>query len=376
MFRGGVQSGLLFGLFFLPSIADGDQKSSIQAEEFKGEAKVSVHIYKMLKGSAYRITAKGDGFTPQIAIPGQGSGSFVTMGSTAVLNPGRTTSDLSQVIFTPTESKLYSIKVDYALGAQIAKGPNAYTLTIERAVFKPHLAVDDSRLEIIENSREFEKGKTYSIMVTGTGFGPELQILEGNRTVATAFNGRWFGFGPDAETITTLLFAPSRTMVYRVVVGVGSVTEQRKAPLVYSMRIAEIQSALSVNGQLTKSDPVDARRGGPRKHHTVKLEGGKNYQIDLASRAFDAYLFLEDNAGNVLLEDDDSGGNLNARIIFRPSKTDTYRIVATTFDGGGLRGAAGPYTLTVVENPHAQAASGAPAPIGDDDAGDLPKTRK
>ena len=35
-------------------------------------------------------------------------------------------------------------------------------------------------------------------------------------------------------------------------------------------------------------------------------------QIDMMSQAFDAYLFLEDSAGNVLLEDDDSGGEADA----------------------------------------------------------------
>ncbi len=33
--------------------------------EFKGGAKVSLHPFKMQKGDAYRITAKGDGFLPQ-----------------------------------------------------------------------------------------------------------------------------------------------------------------------------------------------------------------------------------------------------------------------------------------------------------------------
>lgn len=71
---------------------------------------------------------------------------------------------------------------------------------------------------------------------------------------------------------------------------------------------------------------------------------GKRYTIDLVSRDFDAYLRLEDSTGKQLAEDDDSGGNLNARIVFQAPKDDTYWIIATTFLGG-----TGNYTLSIRE---------------------------
>ena len=69
----------------------------------------------------------------------------------------------------------------------------------------------------------------------------------------------------------------------------------------------------------------------------------KTYQIDMISNQFDAYLRLEDSKGNQLAEDDDSGGNLNAQILFTPTKADDYRIIATTFGPG----ATGIYQLKV-----------------------------
>ena len=60
--------------------------------------------------------------------------------------------------------------------------------------------------------------------------------------------------------------------------------------------------------------------------------------------ALDTYLFLYDAAGKKLAEDDDSGGGLNARIIFHAEQDGTYRIRATSFNAG--RGA---FTLTVRE---------------------------
>jgi hypothetical protein len=51
-------------------------------------------------------------------------------------------------------------------------------------------------------------------------------------------------------------------------------------------------------------------------------------------KALDPYLVLTDAAGKKLAEDDDSGGGLNARIIFRTPQDGTFRIRATSFNGG------------------------------------------
>jgi thiol-disulfide isomerase/thioredoxin len=51
-------------------------------------------------------------------------------------------------------------------------------------------------------------------------------------------------------------------------------------------------------------------------------------------KQLDTYLRVENSAGTELAEDDDSAGNLNSRIVFRPAVEDTYRIIATTFDPG------------------------------------------
>jgi eukaryotic-like serine/threonine-protein kinase len=61
-------------------------------------------------------------------------------------------------------------------------------------------------------------------------------------------------------------------------------------------------------------------------------------------KALDPYLVLRDAAGKKLAEDDDSGGGLNARIVFRAEQAGAFRIQATSFNGG-----AGAFTLTVRE---------------------------
>src|SRR5262249_52104082 len=71
------------------------------------------------------------------------------------------------------------------------------------------------------------------------------------------------------------------------------------------------------------------------KVFTVKLEKGKIYRIDHRGAAgdpkFDPYLVLEDETGKQVDVDDDSGGGLDSRIVYKVGKSGTYRIVATTF---------------------------------------------
>lgn len=112
-----------------------------------------------------------------------------------------------------------------------------------------------------------------------------------------------------------------------------------------------IQIVLGADGvfltehQLNFQDSVSIRRKR-HKLYAVHMEANRTYQIDLVSNQFDSYLYLIDDAGVVVMEDDDTGGQLNSRIIFRPNRTGAYRIEATSLGGQGV----GNYTLTVRRN--------------------------
>jgi serine/threonine protein kinase len=103
--------------------------------------------------------------------------------------------------------------------------------------------------------------------------------------------------------------------------------------------VHEVGTGLQLQGQLDAQTPTLA--------YQVKLVAGKTYVIDMISpdpKALDPYLFLLDAAGKKLAEDDDSGGGLNARIIFRVEQDGVFRILATSFNAGQ-----GAFTLTVRE---------------------------
>jgi hypothetical protein len=66
--------------------------------------------------------------------------------------------------------------------------------------------------------------------------------------------------------------------------------------------------------------------------------------IDLRSGDFDAYLILQDASGRTLVTDDDGGSGTDARITYRVTAGQEFRILANTF--GGTRGT-GTYRLSV-----------------------------
>jgi hypothetical protein len=110
------------------------------------------------------------------------------------------------------------------------------------------------------------------------------------------------------------------------------------------------------------------RNNFPHRWYNVKLTANKTYQIDLmAVDAIDPYLFIELD-GQVLAQDDDGGGNLNSRIIFRPTRTAEYKIIATTFNG-----AAGEAVLVVQPSKNVVAGPGPKDPVRPNPGGGLGK---
>ena len=113
---------------------------------------------------------------------------------------------------------------------------------------------------------------------------------------------------------------------------------------------------LEEHGQLTDQGPKDKIRDDMVKRkvttacvfkaYSLKLVPGSTYTIDLESIDFDAYLRLEDPSGKQVAEDDDSGGNLNSRIVYTPQSEGEYRIIVTTCDPGQ----SGTYRLAVLQN--------------------------
>jgi formylglycine-generating enzyme required for sulfatase activity len=73
----------------------------------------------------------------------------------------------------------------------------------------------------------------------------------------------------------------------------------------------------------------------PAKWFPVRLQAGKRYCMTMDSKDLDSFLVLQDKTGKELDYDDDSGGNLNAMLIYGPARDDTYTVFAASFKGTG-----------------------------------------
>ncbi len=183
-------------------------------------------------------------------------------------------------------------------------------------------------------------GQTVQIDLISNDFDSYLYLRDANgASIATNDDG---GGGLNARIIQTL---PASGM-YQIVANTlrqgqfGGFTLRLQAVATPTVMAQQIPIGSTVNGVLSDNDAT-LNDGSHYKLFTFQGFAGQGVQIDLMSTAFDAYLYLRDSSGNDIAHDDDSGGNLNSRIIQTLPYSGTFQIVANTLHAG----ASGPFTL-------------------------------
>jgi hypothetical protein len=173
-----------------------------------------------------------------------------------------------------------------------------------------------------------KKGRLCRIDLTSEDFDPYLRLFDGKKRLLAedddsgeTLNARLYviASADAAWHLEASSFLPGDQGAYELTVRSQASAGDNDGQLVF-------------RGQLTKHDKTDRRRPGCHTQviHAV-LEKGTRYTIDLESREFDAFLRVEDFRKKLLAEDDDSGKDFNARVVFTPPETATYRFVVTTF---------------------------------------------
>ena len=122
--------------------------------------------------------------------------------------------------------------------------------------------------------------------------------------------------------------------------GIGAYTLQAQATKDDFPWSTDTSGVVLVNGSAT-SGVINA--SNDQDLLKVTLTAGVSYTFDLIRQAgglTDPYLYLYSPAVDLLAEDDDSGGNSNARISFTPTASGTYFLGACDYDVG-----AGAYAL-------------------------------
>lgn len=118
-----------------------------------------------------------------------------------------------------------------------------------------------------------------------------------------------------------------------------------KSPRSCTVPVGAIAIGQTVAGTLTTSS-CKISDGSYADPWTMQVPALATLTIDLGSVDFDAFLFVRDASGNLVVEDDDSGPDFDARII-HTFAAGNYVVYANAYDADEVGG----YTLTVTAPP-------------------------
>jgi hypothetical protein len=158
---------------------------------------------------------------------------------------------------------------------------------------------------------ELEKGRTYLINMESTEFDAKLVIedLHGN-VLATDRDNYDSLYG-------MIAFRPNETAHYRLMAD--SLTPMEGF---YTITIRELPSILTAEEELTMT--------APERTFEMELIAGRRYIIDMQSADFDAFIRLTNMEGAIVSFEDVCGAMKNARVIYEPTVTGTYRVIAAS----------------------------------------------
>ena len=146
-------------------------------------------------------------------------------------------------------------------------------------------------------------------------------------------------------------------------------TDWRQAkPLIVPVDEPGTAEVAFLRAELKDTDEKDLPRDAVFQAHETRLLVGKSFEIALKSEEFDAFLRLEDDRGKSVAEDDNGGGGKNARILFSPTQSGIFRVIASHAGK-----AVGRYSLEIRE---LHAAAKAPAPSAASNYRDLIQRRE
>ncbi len=118
------------------------------------------------------------------------------------------------------------------------------------------------------------------------------------------------------------------------------ITDQQPASLAVAHTIAVGQT---VEGRLTRDDVLRRADSTYAQRWTFSGTAGQTVTVDLESDEFDAFVFVSGPGIERRLQDDDSGGNCNARLTATLPQTGEYMIVVNTAN----RAETGGFSLSV-----------------------------
>jgi hypothetical protein len=176
------------------------------------------------------------------------------------------------------------------------------------------------------------EGKMYAIQMVSSEFNSKL-VLEDMHGNMLACDTDYYD-----EMCGCIAFRPPTTGSYRLTVSAKNPVEG-----FYTVTVREMPVLMSVAGELAPNDPM--ANDAFMRIHEVTLTAGRRYVIDLQSDEFDTFLKVLNPSGAIVAFADECGTMRNTRVIYIPTRTETYRIVATSYEPA----ATGAFQLMVCE---------------------------
>jgi hypothetical protein len=178
---------------------------------------------------------------------------------------------------------------------------------------------------------ELRKGQAYSMKLDSTELDASL-MLEDVHGKQLAQDTDDFDLLPGV-----IVFRPQITGAYRLIVSTS-------APLregFYQITIREVPVLLNVEESLESTDAMEHECH--LRHYDVQMTAGRRYIIDLKSDDFDPFVKLLGPQGAIVAFEDEGYTQRGARVVYMPTRTGTYRIVATSLTPRST----GAFTLSV-----------------------------
>lgn len=98
--------------------------------------------------------------------------------------------------------------------------------------------------------------------------------------------------------------------------------------------VVPIEIGASITNRLEPGDDQLDEDGSYFDTYTFAGSAGQQIVITMSSEELDSYLILLDTSGNSLIQDDDGGGDLDARILYTLPADGQYTIYANAYSGG------------------------------------------
>jgi hypothetical protein len=174
-------------------------------------------------------------------------------------------------------------------------------------------------------SVELKAGQSYMFDIKSDDFDTQLYVFDGKSKLL-------------AQDHAKVFHVPTKDGVHHLVVKAFDNKEGK-----FNLDVQEFnlkgeakprelgKNGLTVKGQINANDDTPIGKVG--KVFSVELKAGQTYTIELNSADLDSYLYLFDAKNALLAQDDDSGGDLNSRVVFRAERDGVYHIIATSLGG-------------------------------------------